>query len=121
MITRRQAIFIAVWVAFPFVVFLALFLINPAYERKLFEPLGPIHGISALISLEILHGLVLFGGFWILNNRRVDPPDSNPKKPRGPAILLIILTLFTCTLPSLWLALLYPSALIIFQGGCRGC
>jgi hypothetical protein len=115
MITRRQAIFIGVWVGLPIVVFLVLFLVNPAYEQKLFEPFGPVYGTSVLALVEVLHGLVLYAGFWILNNGPSSATDEQRPKRNLPILLLMLLTLFTCTLPSLWLVILYPSMLMVLQ------
>jgi hypothetical protein len=121
MITRSQAIIIAMWVGLPFVLFLVLYLINPAYERKLFEPMGPVYGISLLTALEVLHGLILYEGYRRWNQRAAIVNGERRLPSKGPILLLFIVTLFFCSLPSLWLVLLYPSAVLLLQSGCQGC
>lgn len=114
MITRRQVIFIGVWVGFPFVLFLVLFVINPAYEARLFQRFGPVYGISLLTLLEVLHGLVLYVGFR-MSNRALDRSDEQRPRRNRLILLLAIVTMFVCSFPSLWLVLFYPSMMTLLE------
>jgi hypothetical protein len=111
MLTRQQWFVFALWVGGPFVVLVVLLLINPAYASGIFEPLGPVAGMSLVVTLQAFNALALYAGFGWLNRRaaRRATPEQPHAANRAASIVLAVLTLLLFTLPALWLVVLYPS------------
>ena len=111
MLTRNQKILMAIWIGTPFAVLLALMLLNPAYEGKLFQSVLGNVGIILVLLLQVMNGAILYIGFGNIN--LIKP--SNKRRRIVLTILLPIVTFFVFTLPALWLVLVYPSVVILMQ------
>jgi hypothetical protein len=115
MLTRRQAIIIALWVGAPFILMLALMLINPAYESKLFVNIGRFYGVEFLIFLQAVNGFILFLGFRLLNHAARSSDGRLSGRVRIAYWLLRVIVL-VLTLAAFWVVILYPSVIFLLQG-----
>lgn len=102
---KKQLATLALIVLFPFILVLALILINPTYMEQLFKSIGALNGFSLVVLLVLLHGLVFFVAVQTTKERKF------------PSKALILLTILTCSLPSVLTIFLYPSMRILLQQG----
>jgi uncharacterized membrane protein len=115
MFKRWQGIVIGLWVVLPLVLLVALFVINPGYMSNLFTFIGPIAGMSLFIFLEVVNLVVLLVGFRALNAWQRRRAEDKQRLPRAAAVALAVVTLLACTLPTLWVVLLYPSVIVLMR------
>ncbi len=108
MLTRNQQTFMAVWIGAPFALLIVLLIINPAYASRIFEFIGPIAGMSLVITLQVFNALSLYVGLRAINRA----PEA---RRRLLTRLLLFSTLIVFLLPSLWLVLLYPSMIMLLR------
>jgi hypothetical protein len=108
MLTRRQKLIIALWIGTPFALLIVLMIINPAYMSLIFTFIGPIAGMSLLITLQVFNALSLYFGLRAVNR-------SPEKRRKLFTTLLLIATLIVFLLPSLWLVLLYPAVITLLR------
>ena len=104
--TRNQKIILALWVGGPFVIIAIFFVINPGYASYYFEQTGPVYGMGLILTIQTINALVLVVGFRYLKSRLA-------------IILHRVLTFLLFTLPAYWLAIFWPSALILLSSPVR--
>lgn len=115
MYTRGQMRTMAIWFLLPFLVLLVIILINPGYGGRIFERLGPVAGMTLLMFWQVVNLIILLVGFYLISRWRARRSADRQRAPRNAAWALSILTFILFVAPSLWLALFYPSILILLQ------
>ncbi len=108
---RTKGVILLLWVGAPFILLLALALINPSYTSLIFRPMGPLSGMTCLVGLQTLNLVALLVYFSRAKGK------NEGAKGYGQVLggLLLAATLLMLTFPSLWLVLFYPSIMILLQ------
>jgi hypothetical protein len=118
MLTKTQKLILAIWIGGPFIIVLLFTLINPNYERYLFLKIDGQYGINFLILIQVLNSVILYAGF-----RRANYISHRPEGDPNPATIFIVvvstLTCFFCTLPSFFIAIVYPSMVVLMEQNTR--
>jgi hypothetical protein len=112
MLTRQQWTLVALWIGAPLLFFLVLLLINPGYMAGSFQSLGPLSSLGIMVFLQVVNLICLYFGFSAINQRTAARPRT-----RLWTWLLAAVTLILFTLPSMWIALIYPSMMQVIRGG----
>ncbi len=110
---RWQWVVLFIWIGLPLLALVGLYVLAPGYMRGMFTPIGGIAGLTLFLGLVGLNSFVLFVWFNFLKNNRAKTKIKNEDSAKTFTCLnalLMTITFVFLTLPSLWIAVMYPAA-----------
>ncbi len=109
---RWQWVVLLIWIGLPLLALVSLNVISPGYMIDIFTPLAGVDGLTIFLGLEGMNLLILFVWFNFLNRNRAKTKiknEDNHKTFSFMNALLLIFTFVFLTLPTLWIAIMYPA------------